>query len=158
MSDAKADVMCGDGVAAVKELGEAYQRIQTEIRKVIIGQDKVVEDVLVSLFCRGHALLIGVPGLAKTLLISTLARVPSVVLGGGASITSFGPYDNFSTNHNIFNNFTAALGRHTLKVGGQFFRYRKNENAAGANAGSFTFAGAPRPAGAPRLRRRSAPR
>ena len=64
-----------DSVAAVKSLGEAYQKIQTEIRKVIIGQDKVVEDVLVSLFCRGHALLIGVPGLAKTLLISTLARI-----------------------------------------------------------------------------------
>lgn len=78
---------------------------------------------------------------------NTLGRIPSIALGGGASITSFGPYDNFSTNHNIFNNFTAALGRHTLKLGGQFFRYRKNENAAGANAGSFTFAGAPRPTG-----------
>ncbi|HUU68436.1 MAG TPA: MoxR family ATPase [Planctomycetota bacterium] len=64
-----------DSVAAVKSLGEAYRKIQAEIRKVIIGQDKVVEDVLVSLFCRGHALLIGVPGLAKTLLISTLARI-----------------------------------------------------------------------------------
>ena len=75
MSTSKTDLKADDSVAAVKSLGEAYNRIQTEIRKVIIGQDKVVEDVLVSLFCRGHALLIGVPGLAKTLLISTLSRI-----------------------------------------------------------------------------------
>jgi MoxR-like ATPase len=46
-----------------------------EIRKVIVGQDRVVEEVLIALFARGHCLLVGVPGLAKTLLISTLAEI-----------------------------------------------------------------------------------
>jgi DNA polymerase III delta prime subunit len=46
-----------------------------EIRKVIVGQDHVIEEVLIALFARGHCLLVGVPGLAKTLLISTLAEI-----------------------------------------------------------------------------------
>src|SRR3970040_1197951 len=46
-----------------------------EIRKVIVGQDQVIEEVLIALFARGHCLLVGVPGLAKTLLISTLAEI-----------------------------------------------------------------------------------
>ena len=46
-----------------------------EIRKVIVGQDRVIEEVLIALFARGHCLLVGVPGLAKTLLISTLAEI-----------------------------------------------------------------------------------
>ncbi|MCX7804198.1 MAG: MoxR family ATPase [Planctomycetota bacterium] len=59
---------------AVRALKEAYENIRSEIRKVIVGQDKVVEELLISIFARGHCLLVGVPGLAKTLLISTLAR------------------------------------------------------------------------------------
>ncbi|HEX9453072.1 MAG TPA: ATP-binding protein, partial [Candidatus Binatia bacterium] len=46
-----------------------------EIRKVIVGQDEVIEEVLIALFARGHCLLVGVPGLAKTLLISTLSEI-----------------------------------------------------------------------------------
>ena len=60
---------------AVEHLNQSYQRIRTEIGKVIIGQDKVVEQLLISLLSSGHCLLVGVPGLAKTLLISTLAQV-----------------------------------------------------------------------------------
>ncbi len=60
---------------AVEYLNQSYQRIRTEIGKVIIGQDKVVEQLLISLLSSGHCLLVGVPGLAKTLLISTLAQV-----------------------------------------------------------------------------------
>jgi len=62
-------------VAAVARLGEARHRIETEVAKVIIGQKPVLEQVLVCLLAHGHALLIGVPGLAKTLLINTLAQV-----------------------------------------------------------------------------------
>lgn len=62
-------------LAAVEDLNAAYTRIKTEIAKVIIGQDAVIEQLLVSLLSSGHCLLVGVPGLAKTLLISTLARV-----------------------------------------------------------------------------------
>ena len=61
-----------DAVASLKASTEALRR---EIAKVIIGQDEIVEQLLVSLLARGHCLLIGVPGLAKTLLIKTLAEV-----------------------------------------------------------------------------------
>ncbi len=53
---------------------EAYGRLRGEIGKVIVGQDKVVEELLTALFVGGHCLLVGVPGLAKTLLVSTVAR------------------------------------------------------------------------------------
>jgi MoxR-like ATPase len=59
---------------AVKELAEAHAQIVKEIEKRIIGQRKVVDQLLVALFARGHTLFVGVPGLAKTLLISTLAE------------------------------------------------------------------------------------
>jgi len=59
----------------VEEMGKKKAEIVSEIKKVIIGQDKVIEEILIALFCRGHCLLVGVPGLAKTLLISTLAGI-----------------------------------------------------------------------------------
>jgi MoxR-like ATPase len=59
----------------VYELKEAHDKITNEIGKVIIGQNSVIDQLLIGLLARGHCLLIGVPGLAKTLLISTLARV-----------------------------------------------------------------------------------
>src|SRR5258705_6128175 len=60
---------------AVETLQQARARIVTELRKVIVGQDQVVDQLLTALFANGHVLLVGVPGLAKTLLISSLARV-----------------------------------------------------------------------------------
>src|SRR5512132_2325044 len=62
-------------VAAVVEVAQQRQAILQEIKKVIVGQDKVIEELLIALLARGHCLLVGVPGLAKTLLISTLANV-----------------------------------------------------------------------------------
>ena len=59
----------------VEKLRTAYAAMKQEIQKVIVGQDHVVDELFMALFCRGHCLLIGVPGLAKTLLISTLAKV-----------------------------------------------------------------------------------
>ena len=67
-----------DEVAAVAALAEAHKGLRREIAKAIIGQDEVVEQLLTSLFARGHALLVGVPGLAKTLLVSTVARILSL--------------------------------------------------------------------------------
>ncbi|MBB6681318.1 MoxR family ATPase [Aequorivita sp. 609] len=61
-------------VAAVKQLVSKYNALRQEIKKVIVGQDEVVEQVLLSIFSGGHALLIGVPGLAKTLLVNTVAE------------------------------------------------------------------------------------
>src|SRR3954463_6374037 len=61
-------------VAAIERCQQAYGRLRAELAKVIIGQSDVIEQVLIAMFARGHALLEGVPGLAKTLLISSLAR------------------------------------------------------------------------------------
>lgn len=61
-------------VAAVDQLVEQYKQLKAEIHKVIIGQDDVVDQVLISIFSRGHCLLVGVPGLAKTLLVNTIAQ------------------------------------------------------------------------------------
>ena len=63
-----------DDLAAVENLRQSYDRIRAELAKVIVGQDEVLEQILISIFARGHCLLVGVPGLAKTLIISTLAR------------------------------------------------------------------------------------
>ncbi len=62
-------------VEAVDGLAQAYQDLRSEIGKVIIGQHDVVKSVLISLFSNGHSLLVGVPGLAKTLLVSTISEV-----------------------------------------------------------------------------------
>ncbi|MBX2815002.1 MAG: AAA family ATPase [Saprospiraceae bacterium] len=62
-------------VEAVDALAQAYRDLRAEIGKVIVGQDQVVKSVLISLFSNGHSLLVGVPGLAKTLLVSTIADV-----------------------------------------------------------------------------------
>ena len=64
-----------DDIALVEKLVSAYGIIKSELSKIIVGQDVVKEDLIVSLLCRGHCLIIGVPGLAKTLLISSLARI-----------------------------------------------------------------------------------
>jgi MoxR-like ATPase len=63
-----------DDVAAVSRAEQACNRIRDELSKAIVGQNDVIEQVLIALFARGHALLEGVPGLAKTLLVSSLAR------------------------------------------------------------------------------------
>ncbi|MEM6916455.1 MAG: AAA family ATPase, partial [Verrucomicrobiota bacterium] len=59
----------------IAELKGAYESLRSQLELVIVGQDEVIEQLLVSIFCRSHALLVGVPGLAKTLLISTLSEV-----------------------------------------------------------------------------------
>ena len=60
-------------VAAAEALKESYEKLRAEIGKVIVGQDDTVRLLLTAIFCQGHCLLVGVPGLAKTLLIQTIA-------------------------------------------------------------------------------------
>lgn len=62
-------------IDTLNELSTAYNELFKEINKVIIGQDEVVKEVLISIFSKGHCLLVGVPGLAKTLLVSTISQV-----------------------------------------------------------------------------------
>ena len=65
-------------VEAVDAFVVKYKELKTEIAKIIVGQDEVVRDVLISIFSKGHCLLVGVPGLAKTLLVNTIADVLSL--------------------------------------------------------------------------------
>ena len=67
-----------DDVQAIDELRVVYQKLRNELAKVIVGQDTVVEQLAICLFARGHSLLMGVPGLAKTLLVSRLAETMSL--------------------------------------------------------------------------------
>ncbi|MFO0881718.1 MAG: AAA family ATPase, partial [Gemmataceae bacterium] len=72
--------LMGDAVAsssdleAIQKLGAARKKLKDEIAKVIIGQEHIVDDLLTALFARGHCLMIGVPGLAKTLMVRTISR------------------------------------------------------------------------------------
>src|SRR3954470_6382517 len=61
-------------VQMLESLRKAHQLLRSEVGKIIIGQEKVLDQLLMAVFCRGHALLVGVPGLAKTLMVSTLAQ------------------------------------------------------------------------------------
>jgi MoxR-like ATPase len=63
-----------DDLAAIKKLGQSRDTLKAEIAKVIVGQEHVIDDLLTAMFSRGHCLMIGVPGLAKTLMVSTIAR------------------------------------------------------------------------------------
>ena len=78
MADALIPEMQENELAAVAKLNQNYQQLTSELAKVIVGQSQVIDQLLVSMFCRGHCLLVGVPGLAKTLMISTLARTLSL--------------------------------------------------------------------------------
>jgi MoxR-like ATPase len=64
--------------AAIRQLGEAREKIMQQLSEVIVGQRHVIEELLISIFARGHCLLVGVPGLAKTLMIRTLADALSL--------------------------------------------------------------------------------
>jgi MoxR-like ATPase len=78
MAEALIPQMKENELAAVAKLNENYKQLTAELSKVIVGQRAVVDQLLVSMFCRGHCLLVGVPGLAKTLMISTLAKTLSL--------------------------------------------------------------------------------
>jgi len=63
-----------DDIEAVEKLGRARDAIVAELRKTIVGMDDVIDEMMIAIFARGHCLLVGVPGLAKTLLVSSLAK------------------------------------------------------------------------------------
>ncbi|MCC6675915.1 MAG: AAA family ATPase [Phycisphaerales bacterium] len=63
---------------AIADVRQAYQKLREAIGRIIVGQDEVVDQMLMAIFCRGHVVVVGVPGLAKTLLISTIARTLSL--------------------------------------------------------------------------------
>jgi len=67
-----------DDIQAVEDLGKARDAIVSELRKTIVGMDEVIDEMMIAIFARGHCLLVGVPGLAKTLLVSSLAKTMSL--------------------------------------------------------------------------------
>jgi len=67
-----------DDLDAIRKLRDAFNEIKNQMAKVIVGQDQVIEELLIALFSRGHCILEGVPGLAKTLMISTLSKTLSL--------------------------------------------------------------------------------
>src|SRR5438477_12573994 len=77
----KANPLMGGGAAsttasdleAIARLGEARKKLKQEIAKAVVGQEHIVDQLLTALFARGHCLMIGVPGLAKTLMVRTIA-------------------------------------------------------------------------------------
>ena len=83
--------------ATVEKLHAVYGRMKEEIALVIVGQEAVIEQVLMAVFCRGHALLVGVPGLAKTLLVSTLAQALGYLAASLAGADDDDPFDLVGT-------------------------------------------------------------
>lgn len=74
----EAEVLSGDDLSAARKLKTAFDSIREQLSKVIVGQDQVIEELLIAMFARGHCILEGVPGLAKTLMISTLSKCLSL--------------------------------------------------------------------------------
>ena len=70
--------LSGEDIKALEKLSEAYASVRQQLGKVIVGQNEVIEQLMISIFAKGHCLLEGVPGLAKTLMVSTLARTLSL--------------------------------------------------------------------------------
>ncbi|MCD4656484.1 MAG: AAA family ATPase, partial [Planctomycetes bacterium] len=75
MADKAPKKMKNEDLTAVENLRQAYANIKEQMHLAIVGQDEVIDQILISIFSRGHALLIGVPGIAKTLMIRTLAEI-----------------------------------------------------------------------------------
>jgi hypothetical protein len=80
---------------------------------------------------------------------SNLPRIPSLSFTGGTSLTSYGPYKDYSRDHNPYVNVSKIVGRHSLRTGFAYHHYEKTENSASSNAGSFGFTNTGAPSGVP---------
>src|SRR4051794_25243116 len=78
MSEQQAPGLGANDLEAIKRVQHAFKEIKKQLGRVIVGQDHVIEELLIAMFSRGHCILEGVPGLAKTLMISTLAKCLSL--------------------------------------------------------------------------------
>ncbi|HTA29774.1 MAG TPA: hypothetical protein VK731_04785, partial [Candidatus Cybelea sp.] len=77
-ASAPSAALSGDDVSAIDDLRVNYKNLRAELAKVIIGQDVVIERLLICILARGHGLLMGVPGLAKTTIVNSLAQAMSL--------------------------------------------------------------------------------
>ena len=108
-----------DVAATAEKVAEGREQILAELRKVIIGQDEVVEEVLIALFTGGHCLITGVPGLAKTLLIKTLADAVSLKFSRIQFTPDLMPSDILGTE--VIEDDVAAGKRHVRFIPGPVF-------------------------------------
>src|SRR5262245_55072431 len=76
--DASTEALAANDLESVRRLQEGFQQIKQQLSRVIVGQNEVIEELLIAMFSRGHCMLEGVPGLAKTLMISTLSKCLSL--------------------------------------------------------------------------------
>ena len=95
--------------SAVDKIQSSAERVKKELKKVIIGQDDVINQVLIAIFTRNHALLVGVPGLAKTLLISSLAESLDLGYKRISHIMTEKGYRSVRTNSILTNNFIYSI-------------------------------------------------
>jgi len=93
--------MYNSDVEGAKALVEKYERLRKEIGKVIVGQDTIIHNTILSIFCQGHVLLVGVPGLAKTLLVNTIGQALGVSFNRIQFTPDLMPSDVLGTN--VFN-------------------------------------------------------
>ncbi|MBA3766392.1 MAG: AAA family ATPase, partial [Acidobacteria bacterium] len=91
----------------LQHVSSTVEQILTELRKIVVGQDEPIEQILVALLAEGHALIEGVPGTAKTLTVKTLARI----IGAGFSRIQFTPdlMPSDITGTNVFNTATSSF-------------------------------------------------
>ena len=104
----KSDVQAADAFL------EKFKTLKTEISKVIVGQEEVIDQILISVFSKGHALLVGVPGLAKTLMINTIAECMGLSFNRIQFNPDLMPPDIMS--HNIVPNIRPVASLGMLKV------------------------------------------
>ena len=100
--------LAGESRESIDKINQAYHRIREQMSRVIVGQDQVIEQLLIAMFSRGHCLLEGVPGLAKTLMISTLARSLSMTFSRIQFTPDLMPADITGTDVLIENRETGA--------------------------------------------------
>src|SRR5690348_1391303 len=108
--------LAAEELAAVEKLQQGYHNMKAELGKVIVGQEQVIEELLIALFCKGHALLVGVPGLAKTLLISTLSKTLGLSFNRIQFTPDLMPSDITGTE--VIDEGTTTGGRHVRFVRG----------------------------------------
>src|SRR5712691_10699494 len=115
--------LSSDDIAASRKLRDAYNNLKKQLARVIVGQDDVIEELLIALFTRGHCILEGVPGLAKTLMISTLAKCLSLAFSRIQFTPDLMPSDitgtevieeNRSTGHREFKFIEGPLFAHLI--------------------------------------------
>ena len=115
----ESESLSNNDVQAIQELQETFVTIKSELSRVIIGQDEAIERIFLCILSRGHALLMGVPGLAKTLLVNSIAQTTSLSFGRIQFTPDLMPSDVTGTE--ILQNKKDGDGREFVFIKGPIF-------------------------------------